>query len=213
MLTTQLYRLGAHTSNLRSMSSTIARTAIPITHYRILTKEQLAATARLVAKRSSGCYAGGPLLRRRCDRAEVMWAGDSFREKHLSGRGVCHGCRSAIATVPPVCWTSIPSKHDHVLRRHGRYRRSPATSITGLSLAQRKRGHLIAAGTRAAPNSSHSVASGQRSEAPEPAPFVEWRHFCSALAHGTVSEQAGRPRRPACHRCRICGAGVVDENS
>ena len=49
MLTTQLYRLGAHTSNLRSKSSTIARTAIPITHYRILTKEQLAATARLVA--------------------------------------------------------------------------------------------------------------------------------------------------------------------
>ena len=52
MLTTQLYRLGAHTSNLRSMSSTIARTAIPITHYRILTKEQPAATARLVAKHS-----------------------------------------------------------------------------------------------------------------------------------------------------------------
>ena len=49
MLTTQLYRLRAHTSNLRSMQSTIARTAIPITHYRILTNEQLAATARLVA--------------------------------------------------------------------------------------------------------------------------------------------------------------------
>jgi hypothetical protein len=58
MLTTQLYRLGAHTSNLRSISSTIARTAIPITHYRILTKEQLAATARLVAKHSLGRSAG-----------------------------------------------------------------------------------------------------------------------------------------------------------
>jgi hypothetical protein len=54
MLTTQLYRPGAHTSNLRSMSSTIARTAIPITHYRILSKEQPAATPRLVANRSSG---------------------------------------------------------------------------------------------------------------------------------------------------------------
>ena len=54
MLTTQLYRPGAHTSNLRSTSSTTARTAIPIAHYRILSKEQLAATARLVAKRSRG---------------------------------------------------------------------------------------------------------------------------------------------------------------
>ena len=62
-----------------------------------------------------------------------------LREKHLSGRDVCHGCRSAIATVPPVCWTSIPSRPDHVLRRHGRYRRSPATSITGLSLGQTER--------------------------------------------------------------------------
>jgi hypothetical protein len=50
-LTTHLYRPGAHPSNLRSMSSTIARTAIPITHYRILTKEQPAATARCVAER------------------------------------------------------------------------------------------------------------------------------------------------------------------
>ena len=59
MLTTQLYRPGAHTSNLRSKSSTIARTAIPITHYRILTKEQLAATARLVAKhKPGGSWAG-----------------------------------------------------------------------------------------------------------------------------------------------------------
>jgi hypothetical protein len=38
------------------MSSTIARTAIPITHYRILAKEQPAATARPVAERS--CRAG-----------------------------------------------------------------------------------------------------------------------------------------------------------
>ena len=52
-VTTQFYRPGAHPSNLRSMSSTIARTAIPITHYRILTKEQPAATPRLVALRSS----------------------------------------------------------------------------------------------------------------------------------------------------------------
>lgn len=43
--------------------------------------------------------------------------------------------------------------------------------------------------------------------------IVAWRRFCSALAHGTVSEQAGRPRRPARHRCRLCGAGVVGENS
>jgi hypothetical protein len=54
-LTTHLYRLGAHPSNLRSISSTIARTAIPITHYRILAKEQPAATARLVAEHSRRC--------------------------------------------------------------------------------------------------------------------------------------------------------------
>ena len=59
MLTTQLYRPGAHTSNLRSMSRTIARTAIPITHYRILTKKQPAATARLVATRSSADASAG----------------------------------------------------------------------------------------------------------------------------------------------------------
>ena len=42
MFTTSLYRPGAHTSNLRSTSSTTVRTAIPIAHYRILSKEQLA---------------------------------------------------------------------------------------------------------------------------------------------------------------------------
>jgi hypothetical protein len=37
-LTTHLYRPGAQPSNLRSMPSTTAGTAIPITHSRILTK-------------------------------------------------------------------------------------------------------------------------------------------------------------------------------
>jgi hypothetical protein len=49
------------------MSSTIARTAIPITHYRILTMEQPAATALLVAEHSSGAEAGSPLLGRQRD--------------------------------------------------------------------------------------------------------------------------------------------------
>ena len=51
-MTTQLYRLRAHPSSPRSMSSTVARTAIPITHYRILTKEEPAATVRPVARQS-----------------------------------------------------------------------------------------------------------------------------------------------------------------
>jgi hypothetical protein len=50
-LTSQLYRPGADPSSTRSTSSAVARTAIPITHYRILSKQQPAATPRLVAKR------------------------------------------------------------------------------------------------------------------------------------------------------------------
>ena len=46
--------------------------------------------------------------------------------------------------------SSIPSKHDPVLRRHGRYRRSPRSRSLGCRLARRS-GHLIATGTRAAP--------------------------------------------------------------
>lgn len=50
-MTTQLYRLRAHPSNLRSMSSTLAR-AIPLAHDRMLAKEEPAATARPAATRS-----------------------------------------------------------------------------------------------------------------------------------------------------------------
>jgi hypothetical protein len=50
-LTNQLYRPGADASSTRSTSSAVARTAIPITHYRILSKQQPAATPRLVALR------------------------------------------------------------------------------------------------------------------------------------------------------------------
>ena len=53
-MTTQLYRPRAQPANLRSMSSTIGGTAIPVTHYRILTKEQPLATARCVAKHGPG---------------------------------------------------------------------------------------------------------------------------------------------------------------
>ncbi len=48
----QLYRPGADPSSTRSTSNAVARTAIPITHYRILSKQQPAATPRLVAKGS-----------------------------------------------------------------------------------------------------------------------------------------------------------------
>jgi hypothetical protein len=40
---------GSRSIDLRSISNTMARTAIPITHYRILAKQQSAATPRLVA--------------------------------------------------------------------------------------------------------------------------------------------------------------------
>jgi hypothetical protein len=49
-LTNQLYRSGADPSRPRSGSSAVARTAIPTTDYRILSKQQPAATPRLVGK-------------------------------------------------------------------------------------------------------------------------------------------------------------------
>jgi hypothetical protein len=49
-LTNQLYRAGPDPSSTRSTSSAVATTAIPITHYRILAKQQPAATPRLVPK-------------------------------------------------------------------------------------------------------------------------------------------------------------------
>jgi hypothetical protein len=81
-----------------------------------------------------------------------MRAGDSFREKHLSGRGVCHGSRWAIATVPA---RSLDRRFRASTIRSrigtGRYRRSPRPRSPCCRLA-RASGHLIAAGTRAAPN-------------------------------------------------------------
>ncbi len=52
-MTNQLYRPGADPSSTRSTSSAVARTAIPITHYRIPSKQQPAATRRLVANHAS----------------------------------------------------------------------------------------------------------------------------------------------------------------
>ena len=87
---------------------------------------------RLTARRREDAFS------RLCDRAEVVRAGDSFREKHLSGRGVRHDFRWAIRgqhrefAGPP-----IPSKHDHVLRRHGPHRGSPRPRTLGCRLARR----------------------------------------------------------------------------
>ena len=51
---------------------------------------------------------------------------------------------------PEFAEPSILSKHDYILRRHGPYRGSLRLRSPGCRLA-RRRGHLIAAGTRAAP--------------------------------------------------------------
>ena len=114
----------------------------------------------IASRAPSGAIVWSPLRSRR---GHVSW--QFLSRKALVRSRRCHGCRSAIATVPPVCWTSIPSKPDHVLRRHGRYRRPPATSITGLSLGQRERSSHRCRHTRC-PNSSGGAAHAAAPRAP-----------------------------------------------
>ena len=56
---------------------------------------------------------------------------------------------------PEFAEPSTPSRHDHVLRRHGPYSRVAATSITGLSFGQAERASHRCRHTRC-PNSSRA---------------------------------------------------------
>ena len=90
-----------------------------------------------------------------------------------------------------VCWTSIPSKPDHVLRRHGRYcGRSPATSITGLSLGQRERSAHRCRHTRC-PNSSEASTSRRATALSECLAEQQcrhrWRAQCFLCSEAAVS--------------------------
>ena len=57
---------------------------------------------------------------------------------------------SAIAQRARFAGPPIPSKHNHVLHRHGPYRGTLRSRSRGCRLATRS-GHLVPAGTRAAP--------------------------------------------------------------
>ena len=88
--------------------------------------------------------------RRRSEAPEIV---ESFHLQNLQSRRP-HRSRllllGGLRQRPQFAEPSILSKHDYILRRHGPYRGSPGPRSPGCRLA-RRRGHLIATGTRAAP--------------------------------------------------------------